>query len=113
VLAALGTSQDVARVEISADEGATWTELASYSGGGIYGEPPPTAQDVPGSEWTDITLEPHEINLSAFTGSVRLRFSVEVDQDASDKGWVIDDVEVGPGFSPDTWLYLPLILRGE
>jgi subtilisin-like proprotein convertase family protein len=113
VLAVLGTSQDVARVEVSADDGATWRELARYTGGGIYSEPPLTAQETPGSEWTYIELGSITIALNAYTGTVRLRFSLEVDQDVSDKGWVIDNVEVKPGtvLSPDTWLYLPLILK--
>jgi hypothetical protein len=104
-------SQDVARVEITTDDGATWTELVSYAGG--YPVQDIQVEDFP--EWTAVGWEQVGIDLSAYDGSVRLRFSLEVDQFGADRGWVIDNVEVKSTgvFSPDTWLYLPLILNEE
>jgi hypothetical protein len=93
VLARVGSSQDVARVEISTDNGATWATLASYMGGGIYGAGA-RAQDAQDPEWTNVDWKQVSIDLSRYSGTVRLRFSLEVDQTASDKGWVIDDVKV-------------------
>jgi len=93
VLARLGSSQDVARVVISTDNGATWATLASYSGGGIYGAGA-RVQDMPDLEWANISWKQVSIDLSGYCGTVRLRFSLEVDQTVSDKGWVIDDVMV-------------------
>lgn len=93
VLARLGTSQDVARVEISTDGGTTWATLASYSGGGIYGAPP-GAQAAQDQEWTNVGWKQVSIDLSGYSGTVRLRFSLEVDQTVADKGWLIDDVMV-------------------
>jgi hypothetical protein len=123
VLAKLGPSQDVARVEISTDDGATWTELARYSGGGIFGEGQGT-QDVESPEWTSVSWKEVEIGLSDYmggaqspNGGTRLRFSLEVNDDAvASKGWVIDDIlvqsEPEPG-PPETDVYLPIILKEE
>jgi hypothetical protein len=104
-------SQDLGRAEISLDGGVTWTGLASYSGGGPLGF---RAQDIESSEWTDVQWQDVAIALNAYTGTVRMRFSLEVDQDYSAKGWLIDDVivqssEIRPGPS----VFLPIILRGE
>jgi subtilisin-like proprotein convertase family protein len=93
VIARAGPSQDVGRVEISTDAGATWTELARYSGGGLFGVAP---QDVESPEWTEVAWKDARIDLSGYSGTARLRFSLEVDRDVSDKGWLIDDVRVGP-----------------
>ena len=115
VLARVGSSQDVARVEISTDGGATWAELARYSGGGIFGEGV-GAQDVESPEWTNVSWKKVEIGLGGYTGMVRLRFSLEVDQYVSDKGWIIDDVMVrsGSGGSPPgANLFLPIILKNR
>jgi subtilisin-like proprotein convertase family protein len=113
ILAKVGSSQDIARVEISTDGGTTWTELARYSGGGIYGEGLGT-QDVEAPEWADVNWKQVEISLSGYTGMARLRFSLEVDQNASDKGWVVDDVmvkgEVGPSNQQHS-VYLPIVLK--
>jgi hypothetical protein len=105
-------SQDVGRVELSTDAGVTWTELASYSGG----IPCLGAQDVAAPEWVEVDWKEVEIDLSVYTGTVRLRFSLEVDQVGADKGWVIDDVVVksGPGPAPPAApLYLPIIMKEE
>jgi hypothetical protein len=109
LLAKIGPSQDTARVEISTDGGATWAELARYSGGGIYGEGV-EAQDVEAPEWSNVSWKDVEIGLSGYSGVARLRFSLEVDQNASDKGWVIDDVLVRGERLP-TSLFLPIILK--
>jgi hypothetical protein len=109
VIAHVGSSQDVGRVEISTDDGATWAELASYSGGGIFGEQAQGTQ-APGSlEWADVEWEEVEIDLSAYGGTARLRFNLEVDRYVADKGWVIDDVMVtcGDGYV----IFLPVVLR--
>jgi hypothetical protein len=108
VIAQGPTHQDMARVEISADGGATWNELASYSGGGIFGEGP-GAQDVESPEWADVKWKKAWIRLDAYTGTVRLRFSLAVDQNVSDKGWVIDKVMAQSGHHA----FLPLILKNE
>jgi len=107
VIAQGPTHQDVARVEISADGGATWGELASYSGGGLFGEGPGAQVESP--EWADVKWKNVWIRLDAYTGTVRLRFSLEVDQNVSDKGWVIDKVMAQSGHH----VFLPLILRNE
>lgn len=114
VIAKVGSSQDVGRVEISTDYGATWTMLASYSGGGPYHGAMATGLDdgipVLGWEWIDVQWKPVEIDLSAYTGTLRLRFSLEVDRYISDRGWIIDNVMVitKPSRPP---IYLPIILR--
>ncbi|MCB0194457.1 MAG: VCBS repeat-containing protein [Anaerolineae bacterium] len=99
ILAELGSSQDQARVEVSTDDGATWSELAQYSGGGIYDSPAETraaatAQGNDDSEWPDLTWKEETIDLSAYSGQVRLRFVLETDRTTADRGWVIDDVVV-------------------
>ncbi len=116
VLAKVGASQDTGRVEISTDSGATWTELARFSGGGIFGEGA-GAQEVAAPEWANITWKKVGIDLGGYSGMVRLRFSLEVDQNVSDKGWVIDNVMVGPGTGTvpphNEVLFLPVILKGD
>jgi hypothetical protein len=106
VIAKVGSSQDVGRVEISTDQGATWATLASYRGGGPYASAVKAGSD----EWSDVQWKPTEINLSAYTGTLRLRFSLEVDGYISDRGWVLDNVMViaKPSWPP---IYLPIILR--
>jgi hypothetical protein len=105
VIARVGDSRDVGRVEISTNGGATWTRLASYSGGGIFGSEP---RAVNSQEWRDVAWRQAKFDLSPYAGSkkVRLRFSLEVDQTVSDKGWVIDQVLVTAGAKPIT---LPVI----
>jgi hypothetical protein len=115
VLAWLSLSQDVGVAEISTDGGETWGMLDAYAGGGIYElyEPPrraqgglgfvgyregsiaaPVAQAGGTGEWADATWQTAEISLEEYGGTVRLRFSLAVDQHVADKGWVIDDVVV-------------------
>jgi hypothetical protein len=110
LLAKIGLSQDIAKVEISTDGGTTWAELARYSGGGIYGEGL-EAQDVEAPEWANVSWKDVEIGLSGYSGVARLRFSLEVDQNASDKGWILDDVMVRGERPPGTSVFLPIILK--
>jgi hypothetical protein len=96
----------VGRVEISTDGGGTWEPLASYSGGGVFDQQWGTAQGTTSSEWADVDWRDLAIDLSSYSGTVRLRFGLEVDEAVSDKGWVIDDVRVQPGHR----VFLPLII---
>ena len=107
VLAKIGTSQDLGRVELTTDDGQTWHELARYTGGGIYGDGARPA--AASGEWAEVKWKAANIDLGAYTGTARLRFSLEVDRTASDKGWIIDDVQVRSALSART--YLPLLLR--
>jgi len=106
-------SQDVGRVEITDDGGVTWGELANYSGGGIFDL---STQDVEAPEWISINWQDIEISLNAYTGTIQLRFSLEVDQFGADKGWVIDNLRVMRGPEPGPLsmsVYLPVILKGK
>ena len=108
VIAQLGTSRDVGRVEISTDDGATWTELATFSGGGPYGD---LGWSAPGQEWAGVAWQETQISLVGYSGVVRLRFSLEVDQYISDKGWVLDEVVVRSGSELKNTIYLPLVSK--
>jgi hypothetical protein len=98
----------VARVEISINDGATWTTLASYSGG--Y-SPGLTGVEVEAPEWTTLNWQPVQLDLSQYTGTIRLRFSLEVDQPGADKGWVVDNVLVRPAAALNQAVFLPLIVK--
>jgi hypothetical protein len=109
VIARVGSSEDVGRVEISTDDGLIWTELSHYSGGGVY---TPVAEDTPSPEWANANWQNVIINLSAYTGTVRLRFSLEVDQTVSDKGWVLNNVMVKSGVATaPPPIFLPIIRK--
>jgi hypothetical protein len=111
VIAAGDTHRDVGRVEISTDDGVTWEPLASYSGGGVFGDQQwGLAQDAASSEWADVDWQDVLIDLSPYSGTVRLRFGLEVDEAVSDKGWVIDDIRVQ---TAEQRIFLPLILRSD
>jgi hypothetical protein len=112
VIARLGPSQDVGRVEISTDDGVTWDVLATYSGGGIYDELAQRTAQPESEEWQDVQWKRVEIDLSEYTGTVRLRFALEVDETVSDKGWVIDDVVVKP-WAETYVIHLPLVLKNS
>jgi subtilisin-like proprotein convertase family protein len=108
IIAQVGTSRDVGRVEISTDGGVTWISLSSYSGGGIYGDQDWTQSGE--TEWSNVEWEDIVIDLSPYTGTVRLRFGLEVDQYVSDKGWVIDNVMVRS--QEGVWpVFLPWVIR--
>ena len=112
VLAQVGASQDVARVEISTTTTLAWTELASYTGGGVFGV---GTQDVESSEWANVAWQDETLDLSPYTGPVQLRFSLTVNDDAaSAKGWVFDNVKVEadkPDPVVENILYLPIIFQ--
>jgi hypothetical protein len=115
VLDNLGASQDIGRIEISTDGGATWSLLASYTGGGEFG---PTPAQLNSPEWAEADWKTVQLDLQPYTGAsqVLLRFSLEVDKDISDKGWVVDDITVksatvGPGTGTEESIFLPLILK--
>lgn len=108
VIAQMGTSQDVGRVEISTDDGATWRELARYGSSLSVETQGLGATDASSSEWVDANWRSVGISLRAYTGTVRLRFGLEVDRYLSDKGWVLDDVMV----KQSEIMFLPTILKG-
>jgi hypothetical protein len=106
-------SQDVGRVGISTDDGATWAELNRYQGGDVFDL---GTQDVESPEWSSVNWQAVQLSLSAYTGTVRLRFSLEVDQVGADKGWVFDNVRVqsGPAPGPGSGdIFMPIILKEE
>jgi hypothetical protein len=115
VIAKVGDSQDVARVALSTDNGVTWRNLISYTGGGVFGTDI-SGQDVSSPEWANVDWHDVEISLGAYTGTVQLRLSLTVDEGATDKGWVIDNLLVlsdpnpAPPASP---VYLPVVFKEE
>jgi subtilisin-like proprotein convertase family protein len=110
VIAAGDGHRDVGSVEISTDGGVTWNSLTGYSGGGVFGDRQlGTAQGAASSEWADVDWQDVAVDLSSYSGTVRLRFGLEVDGAVSDKGWIVDDVRVQSGHR----VFLPLILRSD
>jgi hypothetical protein len=109
VIAQMGASQDVGRVEVSTDDGATWRELARYGSNISVGTRGLGSADMTSSEWMDADWQRVKISLGAYTGTVRLRFGLEVDRYLSDKGWVLDDVMV----KRTELVFLPTILKGR
>jgi hypothetical protein len=111
-LAQMGDSRDVGRLEISTDDGLTWVELSSYTGGGIFGA---GVQGISSPEWDDAEWQAVRIDLSVYAGagSARLRFSLEVNDDAvSSKGWVLDDVLViSTSGGITNSVYLPVLMK--
>jgi hypothetical protein len=107
VIAQMGTSQDIGRVEISTDGGATWMELARY-GSPVIEAQQQTAINVTSSEWTEANWQSVGISLKSYTGTVQLRFGLEVDRYLSEKGWVLDNVMV----KQIRVVFLPTILKG-
>jgi hypothetical protein len=101
---------DAGRIEISADD-VTWQTLATYANNSASLE----AQHQ-SLEWADVALQQIVLGLNAYTGTVRLRFSLEVDQDISAKGWVLDNVVVrsGEGAAPTNGdVFLPVVVKEE
>lgn len=88
---------DGGRLEITTDGGTTWGPLTPITGypylvraGSIPGPFPAETPIWAGSiEWTSI-----QVDLSAFHGSARLRWSFGSDGAVSREGWYIDDVRV-------------------
>lgn len=102
---------DVGRIEISADDGATWQTLATYTNSSASME-----VQHQSLEWANVVLQQVELGLSAYTGTVRLRLSLEVDQDISAKGWVFDNIVVrsGTGSTPTHRdVFLPVVIKKE
>jgi hypothetical protein len=88
---------------------ATWTATPSYSGGGFYG---PVVLATGADEWGSAEWKTAALSLAGHSGTVQLRFSLEVDQGIADKGWAIDGVRVtdgAPALTPR--LFAPLIGR--
>jgi hypothetical protein len=110
IMAKVGDSQDTGRVEISTDNGLTWTPLISYTGGGVFGL---NTQESASTEWATPAWKDAIIDLGAFSGIVQLRFSLQVDGGASDKGWVLDDLVVGEQLSQPLAgpIYLPIMVK--
>jgi hypothetical protein len=65
--------------------------------------------DTTSPEWADANWEKVRISLETYTGTVQLRFGLEVDRYLSEKGWVLDDVMV----KQTRVVFLPVVLRGE
>jgi uncharacterized repeat protein (TIGR01451 family) len=114
VLANGETHRDVGWVEASNDSGLTWETLQGYTGGGVFGNRIlPSALSLFGdgqdtSEWHDVDWRTAELGLSGFTDTIRLRLCLEVDQDASDRGWVMDNLLVRAGSVLTTDLQIDL-----
>jgi len=71
----LETDWDYGRLEISTDNGTTWTHLASFTG--VY-------------DW-----QREQLDLSAYkTDNVKIRFRLESDSRIAYDGWYIDDVRI-------------------
>jgi hypothetical protein len=109
-----GQYQDWGTVEISSDDGATWRQLNSYSGGGGYNFMV-AADEWSGVNWKLATLNLAQAGVPTNTTAARLRFNLVTDAVGSDKGWLIDEVELktcsGQQCSPGTILYFPLIFK--
>ncbi len=100
---------DLGRVEISM-EGAAWQTLATYANSSSLADIEPQQ----GLEWANVSLQPLQLSLSAYTGTVRLRFSLTADEDVSAKGWVLDNVRVISATTASAFrVFLPLITKGE
>ena len=96
LVAKVDSSQDVARIDISTNHGITWTQLASYTGGGIFGAEL-GSQDISSPEWNNVNWENLQIDLNPYTNAmtISLRFSLEVNDDGvSSKGWIFDNLMV-------------------
>ena len=73
-----------------------------------------SAQDVESPEWAGAAWKDVELSLDGYTGVVRLRFSLMVDQYIADKGWIFDNVMVkalGSSPLPPDGVFLPIILK--
>ncbi len=107
LLAKIGDSQDIATIELSIDDGATWQPVATYTGGGIFdtvgssiGLLDVESPEWNNADWKDVTLSLGPA-LGGHTGLVKLRFSLTVnDDDVASKGWIFDDLRVQTGTLP-------------
>jgi hypothetical protein len=92
----MGTGRDTARIEISTNNGLTWTQLANYTGAGVFGAEL-GSQDTGSPEWNDVNWQEAQIDLRPYTSAVTisLRFSLEVNDDGvASKGWIFDNLMV-------------------
>ncbi len=89
-------SGDHGRVEISGNDGSSWTQLGSFSNGTVHG-------------WTR-----QEYDLSGYRGNatVKVRFRVTSDASGTGDGWYLDDVWVGDSVThtyEDHGKYTPML----
>ena len=92
---------DFGRVEVSTNNGVSWTALAGRNtrpGHGTTGNYGGGTQTLgqPGYDMTQRFMVPELIDLSAYAGlgNVRLRFRVTADTGTVRDGWLVDDIKV-------------------
>jgi len=93
-----GDTVDQGIIEVSIDNGE-WIALDSVS---TRADAVQAAAN--GEEWHNFDLTSTTIPLPAAGRNIRLRFSLEVDQNLADRGWVIDNVEI---LATDSVIKLP------
>ncbi|MGH2538398.1 MAG: M14 family zinc carboxypeptidase [Candidatus Promineifilaceae bacterium] len=71
---------DYCIVEVSADGGATWDELASYDGSS--------------TQWEEVTLDASTLDGAA---AAHVRFHLSTDFTVNDDGWHVDDIRLSGG----------------
>jgi hypothetical protein len=86
-------------LEISTDDGATWTEILEAGGGFLQGAyDGPAAAHGGRDAWNGMSpgfplMDEVEVDLAAFAGStVRVRWRLRTDSNLGDLGWWIDDI---------------------
>lgn len=88
-----GTPCDICVVEISTDDGASWTELARYD----QASDPAWADNV--ADPTD--WRPASIPLDAYAGhTVKIRFRLQADMLLALDGWYVDNVRINTSDCP-------------
>ena len=101
-----GTGSDGAVLEISADGGATWTDLGPYITANGYGGTISSSNGNPlggRQAWTGdlLTWKQVEVDLDSFAGqSVQIRWRIGCDDSMGDTGWFIDDVQITAPLPP-------------
>jgi hypothetical protein len=90
-------------VEVSTDEGATWTQVAPEGGYPYKIMDNPASPFDPGTpcfsgshDWKQETFD-----LSAYSGMVNIRFRFGTDGYVTEEGWYIDDVQIAGDLSLD------------
>lgn len=89
------SSWDFAQVQVSPDNGASWTALTGkYTDIGSGNGAQPSGE--PGYDGTQVTWVLEEMDLSAYQGknNVRIRFRFASDSSQTYDGWNVDDIEV-------------------
>jgi hypothetical protein len=104
-------SQDLALVEISADDGQTWALLRDFSGGESLRRAKGNRDIQPSAEWQNPIWQTVELGLAdyATAENLRLRFRLEADQVLADKGWLIDNLMIISGTQRQADLGLELL----